>query len=710
MVAPTRSDAVVDRRPYPVWCVAILAILGLVIIGAHIELTSGVPYYFGWDSSVIYGRDALLMVDGQLPEHILHPNLGNLLVHRFTLPLGHALGFISADSMSKVMSGLNPYLPFAEAVAFLIRQSLWVNMLSVLCLWIGLRRLFASCPLHWRCAYDVLLLALCGSLPGLATMAPLIRSETYGFLFISVAVACVVYAAFSAAHARAALLAGLAGCFAGLAYFSKITLVGYVGALPVFYLLVRWTVERHGNRHMTGSATPVRLLVAVGVAVSLGLTAAVGASVVYFGELPQVATWTPREYYFSGGYSSFHPFYFVIVCMLSLIGYLGWFGRRASDTTTYVRVQLLAVYSFMFFAALLTHYLLYTTPTVATFHLLHTVRNSLWQIFGTPTTHIAAKLSFPVESFFVLSYLAVLSLLAARVMAWNVIRVRDLIVTGMFVGFIVLYVRFVARPVDIHDGMFRPGIALLLLVLVVRQIIVYALPGMKTYSLTFGAVCFAALLSLFAGMWMRQERDYLYAGSYMYEVDPWMGFSYGPERGSRWVEQMRARYAGAGQWRAAFGFAAQELSTFPLLLRQTFVGQRMDLLSTSQMVVGNPAWKDAPHLRFKSYPAEAEAAATIDATYPGRGMASAVTGVRPRPDFKLYALVTAERRASWLRALGSAAVDTDETVVLGGARRDGSPGVASDEVVRLHAILIRESSTLPPVEERGRHLFVMSRR
>jgi hypothetical protein len=464
MVAPTRSDAVVDRGRYPVWCVAILAMLGLVVIGAHMAFTSGVPYYFGWDSSVIYGRDALLMVDGQLPEHILHPNLGNLLVHRFTLPLGHAFGFISADSMSKVMSGLNPYLPFAEAVAFLIRQSLWVNMLSVLCLWIGLRRLFASCPLPWRCAYDVLLLALCGFLPGLATMGPLIRSETYGFLFISVALACVVYAAFSAAHTRAALLAGLAGCFAGLAYFSKITLVGYVGALPVFYLLVRRTVERHGNHHMTGSATPVRWLVAVGVAVSLGLTAAVAASVVYFGELPRVATWTPREYYFSGGYASFHPFYFVIVCLLSLIGYLGWFGRRASGTTTYVRVQLLAVYSFMFFAALLTHYLLYTTPTVATFHLLHTVRNSLWQIFGTPTTHIAANLSFPVESFFVVSYLAVLSLVAARVMAWNVIRGRDVIVTGMLVGFIALYARFVARPVDIHDGMFRPGIALLLLV------------------------------------------------------------------------------------------------------------------------------------------------------------------------------------------------------------------------------------------------------
>ena len=401
MVAPTRSDAVVDGRRYPVWCVAILAMLGLVVIGAHMELTSGVPYYFGWDSSVIYGRDALLMVDGQLPEHILHPNLGNLLVHRFTLPLGHALGFISADSMSKVMSGLNPYLPFVEAVAFLIRQSLWVNMLSVLCLWIGLRRLFASCPLHWRCAYDVLLLALCGFLPGLATMAPLIRSETYGFLFMSIAVACVVYAAFSAAHSRAALLAGLAGCFAGLAYFSKVTFVGYVGALPVFYLLVRWTVERHGNHHMTGSATPVRLLVAVGVAVSLGLTAAVGASVVYFRRLPRVATWGAPAYYFSGGYSSFHPFYFVIVFLLSLIGYLGWFGRRASGTPIYVRVQLLAVYSFMFFAALLTHYLLYTSPTVATFHLLHTVRNSLWQIFGTPATHIAAKLPFPVESFLI---------------------------------------------------------------------------------------------------------------------------------------------------------------------------------------------------------------------------------------------------------------------------------------------------------------------
>jgi hypothetical protein len=539
--------------------------------------------------------------------------------------------------------------------------------------------------------------------------APLIRSETYGFLFISAAVALVVHAAFSVGHARSVFLAGCAGFCAGLAYFSKLTLVGYVGALPLFYWLVASTASAEGARPVM-SVRPTRWLVAVGVAVSVGLTAAVGASVTYVGKLPMVATWLPAAYYFSGGYRSFHPFYVVLVCLLALIAYLGWFGRRAVGTATHDRVQLLAAYAFMFVASLLTHYLLYASPATSTFHLLHTVRNSLWQIFGTRETHIVAKLPFPSEPFFIVPYVAVLILLGWRVLAWNVIRVRDVVVTGILVSVVVLYAMFVARPVEIHDGMFRPGIALLLLVLVVRQLFVFASPGLRPYSLAVGAVCFAGMLWVFAGMSLRQERDHLYATAYMYEVDPWMGFSYGPVRGARYVAQMHARYAGPAQWRAAFGFAAQELSAFPLLLRQVFVDQHVDLLATSQMVVGNPAWRDAPHLRFKSYPAEAEAAATIDATYYGPGTSSALSTVMPRPDFNLYALVTEERRKSWLQALGAAAVETKDTVVLEGARPGGSPGGASDEVVLLHAIRIGTSGSLPPVGERGRYLFLMSRR
>ena len=188
----------------------------------------------------------------------------------------------------------------------------------------------------------------------------------------------------------------------------------------------------------------------------------------------------------------------------------------------------------------------------------------------------------------------------------------------MFVGFIVLYGRFVARPVDIHDGMFRPGIALLLLVLVVRQIIVYALPAHEDVFVDLRSRLLRCFAVVVRGNVDGPGTRLPLRGAYMYEVDPWMGFSYGTERGSRYVDQMRARYVGAGQWRAAFGFAAQELSTFPLLLRQTFVGQRVDLLATSQMVVGNPAWKDAPHLRFKSYPAEVRSCGDNRRQLPGR--------------------------------------------------------------------------------------------
>lgn len=679
---------------------AALAILGLLVAGAHLRFSSGVPYYFGWDSSLIFGRDALLVADGQLPETIVHPGLGNLLVHRFTLPLGRALGFISADSMSKAMDGLNPYLPFAEAIAFLIRHGPWVNLLSAGCLWAGLRRLFASCPVPWRFTYDVLLLGLCGFLPGLALMAPLIRSETYGFLFVCVAAACAVYAAFSAVRGRAALLAGLAGCCAGLAYFSKVTLVGYACALPLLYLLVRWSVERQGDPP-TGRPLPSGVLAGVGVAVSLGLTVAVIASVERFDDLPRVATWAPAQYHFSGGYSSFHPFYAVLAGLASLIASVAWLGRRASGSLACSRVELLAVYGFMFVAALLAHYLLYSAPSVATLHLLHTVRNSLWQIFGTPATHVAAELPWPSESYFVVSYASVLALLAARRMAWNAIPGRDLIVTGALVALSVVYAKFVARPVDIHDGMFRPGIALLLTALVVRQLIAYASAATRTHSLGFGAACLAALLWSFAGTWVRQERQ-LSFGAYMYEVDPWMGFSYGPARGARYVEQMRARYSGAGQWRAAFRFAAQELPGFPLLLRQVFLGRRVELLATSQVVAGSPAWRDQPQLRFVSYPAAMEAAVSVDAGAPGTGTAFGVTGVRPRADFDLHALVTPESRAAWLRALAATGDDTGETVVLQGA--------ADAEVVRLHALRIRDGSALPPIAERGRHLFVLARR
>jgi len=673
----------------------LLGLGALLVVFLHVRQSEQAPYYFAWDSTFVYGRDAMLVAGGELPEHTLHPNLGNLLVHGVTLRIGKRLGWISAATMRETLESLNPYPVFAESIEYLLHQGLWFNLGSILLLWLTFRRLFNLPAGWWRTGYDLVFLGLFGLMPFLAFWSLWIRSEGYGFFFVCAALCCTVHAALSSHRRMSLALVAGAGFLSGLAYLSKINLVGHVLILPLAY--VAFAGDRASTPCVEGEKRLWRVALISLLLATAGLVVSLWALIHYGGRIPQVATWAPAFYFFGGGPLSFHPAY-VVLAGLFLQGVVFVFCfARLTPQARWLWLSL-AVFTVFFLGAFLAHFAMYADTRTAAVHLLHTLDGSLWRLFGKDSTTGLP----PVERSFVFAYGSLALLIVTRALGWITLSWRQVVTTAAIVVLAAVYAYGAARsPYELKEATLRQGIAFLSLALVAGQIIRNTAVQRRTLLLTV-MLLFLTLPAGWAFVQWRDQERHLYWESYNYDVHMWRkGHTYGL-RGAPYVEQMRMRYGNPDQWAAAFALSLEPKAPLRVLLRQVFVGRHLDLCATSQLVKGNPVWLRDQIWRVEELPDAWQGAITVDPT--GPIPPAGQDRLAPRADYALYVLLPPARKGEWLQREGVR--ETGQAVRLTRPSENGEPGV---QTVRLEALHVMQSSALAEGMLNGQVLFVLRR-
>lgn len=201
------------------------------------------PYYYSWDLDQITAIDSLLTQDGRLPVHVNHPGFGMYLMFKFTHGLAHALDWVSLKGIDDVAQALNPAAGIAELTIFLRNHSVVGALVLASALWLCLSVLFS--PPYWLGA---LLLALFLGQDSLFYLNTHIRTELYGVMFCSIALACVAMALRSdqASRIRMGLIAS--GVFMGLSHQTKTQGFVLLMGFPFFFWLLRELVRKDESK------------------------------------------------------------------------------------------------------------------------------------------------------------------------------------------------------------------------------------------------------------------------------------------------------------------------------------------------------------------------------------------------------------------------------------------------------------------------------
>ena len=96
-------------------------ILYPLLILTNFTMVNMYPYYYAWDSSLLYAIDSLLINGGLTPSHLFHPDIGVLWFEKFFIfPIAKALGLVSISTIQEFQTSLNPYLSFVDLTSFLL--------------------------------------------------------------------------------------------------------------------------------------------------------------------------------------------------------------------------------------------------------------------------------------------------------------------------------------------------------------------------------------------------------------------------------------------------------------------------------------------------------------------------------------------------------------------------------------------------------------
>ena len=229
----------------------ILYLLPLIIypllILPNFTMVNMYPYYYAWDSSLLYATDSLLINGGLTPSHLFHPDIGVLWFEKFFIfPLAKALGLVSISTIQEFQSSLNPYLNFVDFTSFLILLRSSYMYIACSLIYIFIIKLFEE-ELNTGPFFQRSILFLVSILFSFqhaffldfrATSG--VRYEYGGFLWWSIALLVLLYAV---KKGYKYLIIAM-GILAGWAFISKIVLLPSVILLVLFY----YTLHSYYNK------------------------------------------------------------------------------------------------------------------------------------------------------------------------------------------------------------------------------------------------------------------------------------------------------------------------------------------------------------------------------------------------------------------------------------------------------------------------------
>ena len=213
-------------------------ILYPLLILTNFTMVNMYPYYYAWDSSLLYAIDSLLINGGLTPSHLFHPDIGVLWFEKFFIfPIAKALGLVSISTIQEFQTSLNPYLSFVDLTSFLLLFRSNYTYIACSLIYIFIIKLFEE-ELNIGSFFQRSVLFLSSILFSfqsafiLSTYSTsVIRYEYGGFWWWSIALLVLLYAV-KTGHKHLIIATGI---LAGWAFISKIVLLPSVILLVLFY-------------------------------------------------------------------------------------------------------------------------------------------------------------------------------------------------------------------------------------------------------------------------------------------------------------------------------------------------------------------------------------------------------------------------------------------------------------------------------------------
>ena len=209
-----------------------------ILILSNLTMINIYPYYFAWDSSLLYATDSLLINGGLTPSHLFHPDIGVLWFEKFFIfPIAKALGFISISTIQEFQASLNPYFNFVDFTSFLLLLRISYIYIACSLIYIFIIKLFEE-ELNTGSLFQNFVLFLSSILFSFQFSFfiphPIIRYEFGGFLWWSLALLVLLYTVKTGYK----YLIIVTGILAGWAFISKIVLLPGIILLVLFYYML----------------------------------------------------------------------------------------------------------------------------------------------------------------------------------------------------------------------------------------------------------------------------------------------------------------------------------------------------------------------------------------------------------------------------------------------------------------------------------------
>lgn len=220
----------IDSSRRDLWFKLTVALIVSLLTARFLSVRGDYPYYFIWDMDFVVTLDSILIQSGLLPDHLNHTAFGMNLLLAFSEKIARAWDALSVLTLEDLSSSLNPVAGVAELTDFIRSHSPFVAVGITLALWGAICLLLRPGRL-----WSLLLLLMLGTQESLVYHSAMVRTEFYAVLFWSGAVLALALALRSAER-HASVHVFLAGILMGLAFLTKLQILFYVAALPVFLL------------------------------------------------------------------------------------------------------------------------------------------------------------------------------------------------------------------------------------------------------------------------------------------------------------------------------------------------------------------------------------------------------------------------------------------------------------------------------------------
>lgn len=216
---------------------ATLILLGAFFCHLYISAGTSLPYYFSWDMDLLTAQDLLLLRSGHMPDHLVHPGQGMLVLLNIISSFQYFMDGISASNLEQLNDSLVPLIPFAEFTDFVRIISPVLMFGIVLTLYLTFQLLF-----QLGAKTSILIFLFLSTLLFTTQTGIYSRTEHYAVFYwvLSLFWAAVARAAWQESKRNTTLLGLIAsGFFAGLSFITKVQSLILI-SLTLIFIFYFW--------------------------------------------------------------------------------------------------------------------------------------------------------------------------------------------------------------------------------------------------------------------------------------------------------------------------------------------------------------------------------------------------------------------------------------------------------------------------------------